>query len=290
MLKNHITPTLGLIPVDQLTRDECAAWVNLLAGEKALSGKAIRNIHAVLSGALTWAIDRGMRPDNRNPAYRLRLPRSSRMKEPIFLSVDEIAVLLRTVRPYYRDFVLVALGTGLRFAELAGLRVRDLRDTEEYLEITVAGQWRRGGRQRHTKTTASDNRKIPLEKSVVTEALRKAADGKAYSDLTSSTVSTRSPPRRWRGTKPLAGSAASVVGRSSIVIAAPPPSSGAIGTRRPRAVGLQERVNVLGGEAPLLGDLHSRQALRIPLHVGPGDVEDGATGDAEVLGDLLGTQ
>jgi integrase len=127
MLKNHITPTLGTVLVDQLTRDQCAAWVNMLADEKKLSGKAVRNIHAVLSGALAWAIERGMRQDNRNPAYRLRLPRSSRMEEPVFLSPAEVSELLATIRPFYRDFVLVALGTGMRFAELAGRRAASSR-------------------------------------------------------------------------------------------------------------------------------------------------------------------
>lgn len=74
----------------------------------------------LLSRTLKAAVDAGLIPNN--PAERVALPRIE-AKEMRFLTPSEVNLLASTIDARYKTFVLVAAYGGLRFGEMAALRV-----------------------------------------------------------------------------------------------------------------------------------------------------------------------
>lgn len=124
----HITPYIGSIPVGNLTGDRIAAWLRTLAATE-MSDKSIANTHGLLSAALTTAVRNGYCPGN--PCKGIKLPRRSDHDdtEMRFLTRDEWArldtELGNTLDGHYQLLFRVLAGTGMRWGELAALRVGD---------------------------------------------------------------------------------------------------------------------------------------------------------------------
>jgi integrase len=95
-------------------------WVASLT-VKGYAPLTTRKAYQLLSGALNAAVDDSI--IGRNPAARAKLP-PLRSREMRFLDVDAVAALANTIDDRYRVLVATAAYTGLRWAELAGLRVR----------------------------------------------------------------------------------------------------------------------------------------------------------------------
>lgn len=60
MAARHITPVLGTVPVDSLTRRDVGAWLNGMAG----AAKTKKNVQALLSAALASAVRDSLAPGN----------------------------------------------------------------------------------------------------------------------------------------------------------------------------------------------------------------------------------
>lgn len=121
-LKHDIEPVLGKIPIDLLTPDDIAVWVQGLADRK-LAGKTIANRHGFLSAALNAAVRAHKLPHN--PAIGTRIPRTER-KEMCFLTHDEFDLLLANVAPYWQPMVQFMVASGARLGELTALRPGDV--------------------------------------------------------------------------------------------------------------------------------------------------------------------
>lgn len=137
----HIAPTLGHLPVDQVTRDDVAEWVMHMR-DKGLSPKTITNVHGLMSSIFATAVLRNWCAAN--PCAGARLPKvSKRDDKKEFLSHGEFALLLSKVDPHFRPFVMFLVGTGLRFSEATALTSADFQDAGggEYL-VTVSKAWK----------------------------------------------------------------------------------------------------------------------------------------------------
>lgn len=161
---------LGSLPLDTATRDDVAAWVRdqVRAGS---AEKTIRNRHALVSAALTRAVDDGLVP--RNVAARARIPRAER-REMTFLTPREFAILLDRATPHYRPLLVWLYGTGMRLGEATALRVSDVHLEFTPPTVTVTRAWKRGGELGPPKTAAG-RRTIALPAAVV-EAVRPLLD------------------------------------------------------------------------------------------------------------------
>lgn len=127
---NHIKPALGAIKLADLAPVQVQQFYNRLlqtpaAGkqntgkEKTLSAKTVRNIHGVLSKALTVAVQ--MDAIKSNPCDRTTLPKVEK-KEIRPLSDTEIKAFIAAVEgDEYADILKVILFTGLRESEAVGL-------------------------------------------------------------------------------------------------------------------------------------------------------------------------
>jgi integrase len=123
-VRRQIEPAIGHVRLGDLAHDHVERMVRALR----MSPKGIRNVLSVLSGALTDAERQGL--VRGNAAAIVRRPRVTR-KEPVALSLPEIRRILETVRgDRLEALYVVALASGLRQAELLGLRWEDWdRDT-----------------------------------------------------------------------------------------------------------------------------------------------------------------
>ena len=109
MASRHITPVLGTVPVDTLTRRDVASWLNGMTG----SAKTKRNVQSVLSAALSSAARDGVVPTN--VAKGVQPPRGESRTGAVFLSREEVATIVEALPPRYQLLVELLAGTGLRW-------------------------------------------------------------------------------------------------------------------------------------------------------------------------------
>lgn len=184
-IRNLIAPRLGALEVGALTPIVIQLWVKDLA-EAGYAAKTVHNAHGVLHSAMAAAV--ANRLIKANPCTGTKLPRGEH-REMRFLSHVEADRLLIALPEHYRPLVLTALGTGLRWAELAGLRVRRvdlfakrLRVEETLNEIAGSGELVWGP----PKTKAS-RRTVPINTSV-RDALVPLIAGRDRDDLVFTTA------------------------------------------------------------------------------------------------------
>lgn len=121
LVGHHIVPTFSPTPLAKIERSDVAAWIVELV-EAGLAGPTVRHAHRILHMILTAAVDDGRLV--RNPAARAKLPRDRR-REKRFLTHAQVAALADAAGTD-RLAVLVLAYCGLRFGELAALRVRNV--------------------------------------------------------------------------------------------------------------------------------------------------------------------
>jgi integrase len=140
VVRNYLLPRFGPWPVFRITTADVEAMVAQERADGVLSNSAIRRHVFVLSGILQAAARSGRIA--RNPCTGVRLPPDS-ARQMRFLTPEEVAGLASAIGEHYRPLVLTAAYAGLRWGELAGLRLenvdllrRRIRVDEQLLELT----------------------------------------------------------------------------------------------------------------------------------------------------------
>jgi integrase len=134
---------LGPLPVDAVTHEDIARWVNTMAKQtyrgKPTSGKTIKNKHGFLSAAFARAETQGLVPAN--PCKGTRMPRT--VTEPmVFLTHEEYTRFLACFTPHWQPLVEFLFSTGLRWGEATALQIGDV-DLDR-ATATVVRAWKRG--------------------------------------------------------------------------------------------------------------------------------------------------
>jgi integrase len=121
--RNYIEPRFGKWPVASITAAEVSGWVGALMARGLAPSTATRAL-ATLRSILAFAV-----ADARvqhNVAASVRKPTSGRARrDGQALTLDELRTLTAACKSRYRDVVPVLALAGLRWGELAGLRVGD---------------------------------------------------------------------------------------------------------------------------------------------------------------------
>jgi integrase len=117
ILRAHVEPRWGSTRLADVSHSAVQAWSSDIASQR--SAATTRKVHRVLSLVLAAAVkdDRLVR----NPAAGISLPRVN-VKERMYLSHEEVHQLAEACSPY-RLVVLFLAYTGVRFGEMAALRV-----------------------------------------------------------------------------------------------------------------------------------------------------------------------
>jgi integrase len=135
VVRLQIVPTLGPIALGDLSRFDAQVWASKLSATQ--SPGSVRKIVNVLSAGMQLAVDDGRIPAN--PAARIKMPKQNKRHKK-FRTHGQVAELAAAVdaKPSgegYGLLVLVLACCGLRWGELAGLRVRDLDFVRGRLEV-----------------------------------------------------------------------------------------------------------------------------------------------------------
>ncbi len=135
ILKNHIQPHLGAVPLQGLRGNHVQKFYNDLT-KQGLSGKTVKNINAVLHKALTKAVKLGY--IQANPCDAADLPKVKN-KEIHPLTDEEIPRFLQAIENSpMRNAFAVCLFCGLRRGELTGLPWCNVDFDKQ--EITISQQ------------------------------------------------------------------------------------------------------------------------------------------------------
>lgn len=119
VLEAHLLPALGRRPVAGITQREVQQLVNAMA--EKLAPATIRTHYGVLRAVLSAAVQAGV--IGRSPCRGIKLPRAERRRPIRFLTAEELQRLAWATPLKYRPMVFLAGLLGLRWSEVAGLRV-----------------------------------------------------------------------------------------------------------------------------------------------------------------------
>lgn len=192
LLRAHVLPAWGDYRLADVTHADVASWVARLRTQGSAPG-TVRQAHRVFSLLLDLAVRDGRIP--RNPAERVPLPRIVR-GEPRFLTRTEVEGLADAAGDD-EDVIRLLAYTGLRFGELAALRVRRVDFLR--LRLTVAESATEvGGKLLFGTPKSHQQRSVPLP-AVLVEALARRCEGKHPDDLLVTTAAgTALRLRNWR--------------------------------------------------------------------------------------------
>lgn len=201
VVKHHLIPTLGSLPLQKLTRTDIKAlYAGLRAsgsvkGRKAgtgLSEKSVHNVHICLRAALNDAVEDGLL--RTNPASKALKPPEGG-DEMVTWTREELTAFLHSVSGT-GDYALfrVAAYSGLRRGELLGLRWVDVKRQLRSISIQQQLGLRKdaeGMRELAPVKTKHGRRSVPLDEATlqVLDDLRQAQEfqrrrwGSAYRDL-----------------------------------------------------------------------------------------------------------
>lgn len=113
----HVEPKWGRRRIGDILRTEVQAWV----AELPMSASSVAHAHTVLAGILDDAVsDRRIAA---NPARGVKMPRKID-KSKNFLTAAQVSALADESK--HPDIVLLLATTGLRWGEMAALRIRDI--------------------------------------------------------------------------------------------------------------------------------------------------------------------
>jgi len=192
IVEKHINPRWGTTPLVKISHEDVAEWVSKIR----LSPASVAYIHRVFSLIMELAV-RGGRI-SRNPAHGVRLARRPKAEKK-FLSRVEVFRLADAAADYpipevgqqYRVLILVLAFCGLRWGEVAGLRVGRLDLLRHRMAVSETLS-EVGGRLLWGTPKSHAARSVPIPGFLV-DLLAEVAADKSPGDLVFTT---------WRG-KPL---------------------------------------------------------------------------------------
>ena len=162
IVRVHIVPRWGTWPLGKITLSDVNLWIADLDAAGLRPG-SVRQTHRVFSLILDTAVADGRIA--RNPAAGAKLPRRVR-NEPVFLTAQQVAELASASNP--QDLPVLTLAfTGLRFGELAGLKVRRFDPVRRRLTVSEFVT-EVGGRLTWSTPKTHQTRSVPVPRTLAT--------------------------------------------------------------------------------------------------------------------------
>jgi integrase len=177
VLDNHVLPRWRHVPLAEVEHGAVQAWVAQLVAT-GLSASHVRKVHGVLSGILGLAVRDRRLPAN--PALGVDLPHGDERRRRYLTAtqVEQLAVAAGDGRLA----VLVLAYCGLRWSELAALRVGRLDLLRRRLTVAEAMTEVNGGRIVWGAPKSHESRSVPIPRLLVDDLAALVA-GKNRDDL-----------------------------------------------------------------------------------------------------------
>ncbi len=205
IVRKHVLPTWGRVKLANVSHGEVQTWITELSAH--LSAATVQKVHRVFSLILDMAVKDGRLA--RNVATGVNLPRLVK-PEHLYLSHDQVEDLARECgfpsnpsrhatqdtrsNETYRLVVLFLAYTGVRFGEMAALRVErlDLRRHRAEIVESVTPVQGKGLAWGTPKT--HERREVPIPE-FLSDELRVLVEGKAPDDLVFAGIRSGQPLR-----------------------------------------------------------------------------------------------
>lgn len=176
IVRLYIVPRWGTTRLRDVSHAEVQAWVTeLLTG--GLSASSVQRTHGLLSQMLDLAVRDRRLPAN--PAKGVKLPRKL-PKVRRFLTAAQVEALVVECEPYGLVVRFLAY-TGLRWGEMAALRVHDVDPVRRRMRI-VRSVTEDNGRLIFDTTKTGEERTVPLPR-FLAEQITASFAGKGPDDL-----------------------------------------------------------------------------------------------------------
>jgi integrase len=176
IVKTHIVPVWGSWQIGRITPNDVNSWIGTLVAD-GLRPSSVRQTHRVLSLILDSAVQDGR--IGRNPAHGAKLPRPVRT-EPMYLTPEQVGALAEAVGRY--DLMILTLAfTGLRFGELAALKVRRFDPVRRRLNV-LESVTEVGSRLVWTTPKTHQARSVPVPAQIALD-IEERCSGKQPDDL-----------------------------------------------------------------------------------------------------------
>ena len=157
VLRKHFLPTLGSRPIALITPLDIRRVVEAMA--ESLAPATVRTNYAVLKAVLNAAVEADLIV--MSPCRGIRLPAGRKQERPE-VSPQDLDRLAAAMRPEFRPVVYVAGVLGLRWSEIAGLRVRHLDFLRRTLTVTETIAEVSGRLQPATTKSAASRRTLSV--------------------------------------------------------------------------------------------------------------------------------
>ncbi|RWA22327.1 hypothetical protein MELE44368_13010 [Mycolicibacterium elephantis DSM 44368] len=133
-LRLHIRPKLGKVAMKNLTGEAVRAWYTSLGNDHPRrNSHAYGLLHAICSTAVADELIAA------NPCNIPRVMNPPRKRDPVILSVPEVAALADAIRPErLKALVLLCAWCGVRWGEVSELRRKDVGEDCEVLYVARA--------------------------------------------------------------------------------------------------------------------------------------------------------
>ena len=122
-LRNQILPVFGRMPLGSIRPSDVRAWIAALQ-DAGLAPGTIAGIYRTFSKIMKTAVIDDL--ISRSPCVGIDLPKQTTHEEMRFLEPAQVERLADTIDPRVRTLIFMAAYTGMRWGELAALRVRRL--------------------------------------------------------------------------------------------------------------------------------------------------------------------
>ncbi len=162
ILREHVLPQWSQVPLSEISHSDVQAWLTRLSTRR--SPATVRKVHRVFSLMLKTAMKDGRL--GRNPAEGVNLPRVLE-SERRYLTHDQVRHLAEACGSY-RLVVLFLAYTGVRFGELAALRVARVDLLRRRANITDSVTLVRGVQTWGTPK-GHERREVPIPRFLVDE-------------------------------------------------------------------------------------------------------------------------
>lgn len=133
--RNYVVPAFGDYALGDIRPSDIRNWVVALS-EHGLAPGTVRAVYSSLSRILKQAAIDGLIP--RSPCLGISLPKDEVQREMLFLDPVGVEALAEEVPERYRVLIFTAAYTGLRWGELAALKVRNLDLVKGMIRVTEA--------------------------------------------------------------------------------------------------------------------------------------------------------
>lgn len=193
ILRNHINPKWDTWRLAAISRLEVQGWVRAMQ-QAGVGAATIRRAYNLLSSILAAAVDEGLL--NETPCRRIDLP-ATPAKQPEWFTPEQVAAIRQHLPERHSIAVELMVWCGLRWGEMAGLRVCDIDWLRQ--RVKVVGAALQSGEWKEYPKSAKSRRELPVPAHVMLLLSPLAAGRRAEDRLFVTERPYKGQHRPWSG-------------------------------------------------------------------------------------------